>query len=201
MAAPLDPDYRTAWEPGTLQSAAVAGDRIEVVVAPAATARPGGMSAGDARQAVQQVVYSLQAAAQQRLPVEFATSAARPTRVLGVPTPGPVRQGSPLQVLSHVSLTSPEQGSTADGTLRVSGVGNSFEANLGWEIRQGDRVVRRGYATTEGWMEDKLFPFEATVDVSRLQPGSYTFWVTTDDPTGGTEGSGAMTDDREFTVG
>ena len=50
-------------------------------------------------------------------------------------------------------------------------------------------------------MEDKLFPFETTVDVSRLEPGSYTFWVTTDDPTGGTEGSGAMTDDREFTVG
>ncbi len=92
MSAPLDPDYRTAWDPGTLQSAEVAGDRIEVVVAPAATARPGGMSTTDARQAVQQVVYSLQAAAQQRLPVQFTTPAGPADQVLGVPTPGPVRQ-------------------------------------------------------------------------------------------------------------
>lgn len=92
MSAPLDPDYRTAWDPGTLQSAEVAGDRIEVVVAPPATARPGGMSTTDARQAVQRVVYSLQAAAQQRLPVQFTTPAGPADQVLGVPTPGPVRQ-------------------------------------------------------------------------------------------------------------
>jgi hypothetical protein len=201
MTSPRDPDYRTAWEPGMLEDAAVVGDRIEVVVAPAATERPDGMSTVAARQAVQQVVYSLQAAAQQRLPVQFTTGSGPAGQVLGVPTPGPVRQGSPLQVLSHVSLTSPEQGAAAGDTLRVSGVGNSFEASLGWEIRQAGRVVDSGYATSDGWMEDTLFPFETSVDVSGLEPGSYTLWVTTDDPTSGSEGSGAMTDDREFTVG
>ena len=49
-------------------------------------------------------------------------------------------------------------------------------------------------------MEPKLFPFETTVDVSGLKPGDYTFWATTDDPSGGTEGIGAMTDDKSFTV-
>ena len=107
----------------------------------------------------------------------------------------------PLDVLSHVSLTSPEEGGTVDdGSLEVSGVGSSFEANLGWEVRRGDDVVLDGYATLEGWMEEKLFPFETSVDVSGLEPGDYTFWVTTDDPTGGTEGIGAMTDDRSFTI-
>ena len=106
-----------------------------------------------------------------------------------------------LQVLNHVSLTSPEQGATvSDDQLRVSGVGNSLEANLGWEIRRGDEVVKDGFATMEGWMADKLFPFEVTVDVADLVPGDYTFWVTTDDPTGGTEGIGAMTDDPTFRV-
>jgi hypothetical protein len=200
MAQPLDPDYRTFWRPGTLQSAAVVGDRIQVVMAETLTGRPGGMSADHARQAVQQVVYSLQAAVQQRLPVEFTTQAGPVEEVLGLPTPGPVRQGSPLQVLSHVSLTSPEQGSTVGDTLRVTGVGNSFEANVGWEIRQGGRVVDDGFATAEGWMGDRLFPFETTIDVSGLAPGSYTFRVITDDPTGGTEGVGAMTDDKDFTI-
>ncbi len=200
MAPPLDPDYRTFWRPGTLQSVAVVGDRIRVVMAEALAERPGGMSTTDARQAVQQVVYSLQAAVQERLPVEFTTQAGPVEEVLGLPTRGAVRQGSPLQVLSHVSLTSPEQGSAVGDTLRVTGVGNSFEANLGWEIRQRGRVVDDGLATTEGWMGDRLFPFETTVDVSGLEPGSYTLWVTTDDPTGGTEGYGAMTDDKDFTV-
>jgi hypothetical protein len=81
----------------------------------------------------------------------------------------------------------------------VSGVGNSFEANLLWEVRQGDEVVDDGFATMAGWMGEKLFPFELEVDVSGLAPGEYTFWVSTDDPSGG-EGIGAMTDDREFTI-
>jgi hypothetical protein len=98
-----------------------------------------------------------------------------------------------------VSLTSPEQGSSVGDTLRVTGVGNSFEATLGWEIRQGDRVVDDGFATA-GWRADRLHPFETSVDVSGLESGSYTLWVTTDDPTGGTEGSGAMTDDKDFTI-
>jgi len=201
MSAPLDPDYRTAWQPGTLQDAAVVGAHLEVVTAPGLSERPAGMSAADARQAIQQVVYSLQAAVQERLPVRFTTDSGPMDRVLGVATPGAVRQGSPLQVLSHVSLTSPEQGAATASTLRVSGVGNSFEANLGWEIRQGDRVVKDGFATMDGWMGDQLFPFQTTVDVSGLEPGSYTLRVTTDDPAGGAEGVGAMTDDREFTVG
>jgi hypothetical protein len=82
----------------------------------------------------------------------------------------------------------------------VSGVGNSFEASVGWEVRQGDQRVLDGYVTMAGWMEPKLFPFEVEVDVAGLAPGDYTFWVTTDDPTGGTEGIGAMTDDKDFTI-
>lgn len=199
---PRDPDYRTAWRPGQLQGIVTADDVLEVVVDPSVRTRPAGMSGAEARAALQQVLYSLQAAHQSRIPVLFRTEDGPIDEVLGVPTPTMLRNGSMLKTLSHVSLTSPEQGATVGGdTLKVSGVGNSFEANLGWEIRQGDQVVDRGFATTAGWMEDKLFPFETSVDVSGLAPGDYTFWVTTDDPTGGTEGVGAMTDDKAFTIG
>lgn len=198
---PLDPDYRTLWSPGQIVSASYDGDVITAVVDPGVRARPGGMSRDEAGAAVEQAVHTLQAAVQERAPVQFATAGNPLDRVFGVPTSEPVTNGDPLDVLSLVNLTSPEQGQVVDdGTLEVSGVGNSFEANLGWEVRQGEDVVDRGYATLEGYLEPQLFPFETSVDVSGLEPGEYTFWVTTDDPTGGTEGVGAMTDDRDFTV-
>ncbi len=198
---PLDPDYRTAWQGGQLASASYDGEVISVVVDPGARTRPGGMSKAEARAAVEQVVYTMQAAVQERAPVQFRTTDNPIDMVFGVPTSEPIVNGPMLTVLSHVNLTAPEQGAVVDGgTLTASGVGNSFEANLGWEIRQGDAVVDEGFATMAGWMGEKLFPFEIDVDVSGLATGEYTFWVTTDDPTGGTEGIGAMTDDREFTI-
>ncbi len=200
-AGPLDPDYRTAWSGGQLSSATYDGDVISVVVDPSVRTRPGDMSKAEARAAVEQVIYSVQAAVQKRAPVQFRTTDNPIDMVFGVPTAEPLANGPMLDVLSHVNLTSPEQRSAVDGeTLSVTGVGNSFEANVGWEVRQGDKVLQDGFATMEGWMEPKLFPFEVDVDVSDLPPGDYTLWVTTDDPTGGTEGIGAMTDDKDFTI-
>ena len=123
----------------------------------------------EAQAAVEQVVYTMQAAVQERAPVQFRTADNPIDQVFGIPTSEPVANGPMLDVLSHVNLTSPEQGAVVDdGTLEVSGVGNSFEANLGWEVRQGDEVVDEGFATMAGWMEPKLFPFEAEVDVCDL---------------------------------
>lgn len=199
--SPLDPDYRTLWQDGQVLSAAYDGEVVTVTVDPSVRNRPAGMSRAQAEAAVEQAIYTVQAAVQERAPVQFRTEDNPIDQVFGVPTAEPLANGPMLDVLSHVNLTSPEQGQRVDdGTLEVSGVGNSFEANLGWEIRQGGTVADRGYLTLEGWMEPRLFPFEASVDVSGLEPGDYTFWVTTDDPTGGTEGVGAMTDDKDFTL-
>ena len=67
-------------------------------------------------------------------------------------------------------------------------------------VRRGDEVVKKGAWSAAGWMEDKLFPFEVSIDLAGVAPGDYTVWATTDDPTGGTEGSGAMTDDKDVTI-
>ena len=201
-STPLDGDYRTLWSAGQITAASYDGDVISVTVDPAVRQRPGGMTRREARAAVEQVVYTMQAAVQERAAVQFRTTDNPIDQVFGVPTSEPVSNGPMLDVLSHINLTSPEQGSILnDGALAVSGVGNSFEANVGWEIRRGSEVVKHGFVTMEGWMEPKLFPFETTVDVADLAPGDYTLWVTTDDPTGGTEGIGAMTDDKDFSVG
>lgn len=198
----LDPDYRTLFPGGSL--ARVGYERGAIVVTVADDSwytRAPGMSSAQARLAVQQLVYTLQGVAQKRVPVVVHNQGGGPVPLFGIDTADGLTAAPPLDVLSHINLTAPEQGAVVDdGSLEISGVGNSFEANVGWEIRRGDEVVMDGFATMEGWMGPRLFPFETTVDVSDLESGDYTLWVTTDDPSGGTEGVGAMTDDKVFTV-
>ena len=200
----LDPDYRTLFPGGAFESveySADAGAIIATVPDDGWNTRAPGMSVAEAKLAVQQLVYTLQGVQQERVPVVVQLGSS-PVPLFGIDTTDGLTAAPPLDVLSHLSLTTPEQGSVDDdGTLEISGVGNSFEANIGCEIRRGDEVVLDGFATMAGWMEPRLFPFETTADISDLPPGDYTLWATTDDPTGGTEGIGAMTDDKDFTVG
>lgn len=196
---PDDPDYRTLWPDVAIESVQPTDGVLLVTLADDGfTTRPDGMTADAARMAVQQMVYTLQGVAQVRSPVQFVRSRG-PARLFDLDIEQPFTQRAPLDVLALVSVTSPEQGATvARGTLEVSGVASSFEANVPWEVRRGDEVVLDGFATAEGWM-DKLYPWQASVDVSSLEPGDYTFAAMTDDPSGG-EGSGPTEDTRDFTV-
>jgi hypothetical protein len=102
-------------------------------------------------------------------------------------------------VLALVSITAPEEGAGVSGSFTASGVANSNEANVPWQIKQGDKVVKSGFSTAEGWM-DKLYPWTSgAIDVSDLPPGDYTFVAMTDDPSGG-EGFGPQVDTRSITV-
>ena len=120
--------------------------------------------------------------------------------LFGIDTSAPFTNAPPLDVLSLVNVTSPEQGASVEGdTLEASGVASSFEATVPWEVQQGGKVVLDGFATAEGWM-DKLYPWQTTIDVSGLQPGDYTFVARTDDPSGGAEGAGPSEDTKDFTL-
>ena len=123
------------------------------------------MSAQAADAAIQQIVYSVQAAIQSRKPVRFSADT-----LLGVDTIEPVTEADPLDALSLVSVSDPAEGATVHGSFTATGVASSFEATVPWEIREGDQVVKKGFATAEGWM-DKLYPWQADVDVSDLPPG------------------------------
>ncbi len=75
---PLDPDYRTLWPAGAFAGGSVEGDRITVELGDGSLVRrPAGMGDDEASLAVQQAVYTLQAYAQQRLPVEFTVGGER----------------------------------------------------------------------------------------------------------------------------
>ncbi|HEX8780691.1 MAG TPA: Gmad2 immunoglobulin-like domain-containing protein [Nocardioides sp.] len=197
---PLDPDYRTLWPGVEIESVQPTDGLLLVTLADDGfTSRPDGMSELDARTALQQMVYTLQGVQQERVPVQFHRPAG-PARLFGVDIKQPTGQANPMDVLSMVQLTTPEQGATVTGDiLEVSGVASSFEANVPWEVRRGNEVVLDGFTTAKGWM-NKLYPFSASVDVSSLEPGDYTFVAMTDDPSGGAEGGGPTEDTRDFTL-
>ncbi|MFN8194007.1 MAG: Gmad2 immunoglobulin-like domain-containing protein [Nocardioidaceae bacterium] len=200
-STPADPDYRTAWPEGSFASATFADGVISVTLADTSLRdRPASMDEETARMAVQQVVFTVQAAVHQRAPVQFRSPDNPIDQVYGVPTAEPIVNDAPLDVLSLVSLSDPAEGSLVTDTLQVSGVANSFEANVPWQILSGSDEVDHGFFMASGAMEPRLFPFEGSIDVSGLAPGTYTLRVQTDDPSGG-EGGGPFEDTRTFVVG
>ncbi|WP_447646463.1 Gmad2 immunoglobulin-like domain-containing protein [Nocardioides zeae] len=188
---PQDPDYSnpaTGWVQGASQE----GDEIVATVSGAA---PGG---DDAPLAVQQVVYTLQAAVGDTLPVRFVDADGGDVTVAG--ESNPVAAAPQLDTLLLVNVTDPAEGTTVSGSFTATGRASSFEANVPWELRSDGEVVDSGFVTHEGDWTTGLGPWEVTVDVSALAPGTYTFVARTDDPSGG-EGPGPSEDTKTITVG
>jgi hypothetical protein len=199
----LDPDYRTLWPSGSGVAAvgvANGGGQIAVDLTGDLRDRPSGMTQEQAELAVQQVVYTAQAVVGQgRLPVTISLNGEGTDQVLGVPASGSLSNAPENDTLALVSVSSLSDGETVNDRFVVSGVANSFEATVPWEVRQGDQVVAKGSATADGWM-DKLYPWTTTVNVSKLAPGTYTFAAMTDDPSGGAEGAGPTEDTKTIVV-
>lgn len=199
---PADPDYRTLWPGGTIDRAEASDGVIVVHLnGDAFTEAPDGMPAREARLAIQQLVYTLQGVQQERVPLQFVREGG-PARLFGLDVTAPVRQASALRVLNHVNITSPEEGASVSGdSLEVSGVANSFEANVVCELTAADEVVATEPFTAEGWMGDRLFPFSGEISLADAGQGDVLLTCSTDDPSGGAEGPGPFTDTKMITVG
>ncbi|CAN5477141.1 hypothetical protein BH11ACT8_BH11ACT8_06400 [soil metagenome] len=194
----LDPDYGTLLPAMTVSSVVDDGTTITIDLGADSTTADKSISESDGALAVQSLVYTLQGITQSREPVVVPVGGT-PTPFLGQPTDTGVEAAPQLDVLALVSVTTPETDATVSGTFTASGVASSFEANVPWEVRDGsDTVVLSGFATADGF-GDELTPWETDVDVSSLDPGSYTFAALTDDPSGG-EGPGAFEDTKTITV-
>jgi hypothetical protein len=199
----LDGDYRSLWPAGS-SVASVTSDGADVLtvdVTGAPRTKPAAMTAEQAQLALQQVVYSVQAAhGQGRVGVQLLLDGERTDQVLGQPTSEPLANAPILETLSMMNITSPGEGDAVSGVFEATGVNNSFEATVIWQVLDGDKVVAEGFGTAAGWGPDKLFPWTVEVDLSELEPGDYTFVAMNDDPSGGTEGAGPHSDSRRITV-
>jgi hypothetical protein len=181
---PVDPDYTSAWPAGSFErlSDPEAGVVHVYLTEAAPELEP---------LAEQQVVYTVSAGFQEPLSVVFHRGADQSAPVPALPQ---------LEVLSLVNLSDPAEGRTVSGDLAVRGVASSNEATVPWRIEREGDVVDDGFFTAEGWMGTRLFPFSGDLDVSSLDPGTYTLIVETDDASGGAEGPGSYSDSRTFVL-
>ncbi|MGA8845118.1 MAG: Gmad2 immunoglobulin-like domain-containing protein [Nocardioides sp.] len=206
--SPSDPDYRTLWPSGSLGAIAGdsgSGDVVTVALRDETLAeRPAEMSLQEALLALQQVVYSVQAAFDTRAGVRFEwPDGSAAETVYGVPA-DLVEAAPALEVLSHMSIDRPIEGATYRRDVEAfsaRGRGNSFEASGACSL-QGDDGFTVGpfLATMSGWMGPRLFGWEATIDLRDVPAGTYVFECSTDDPTGGTEGRGTDYDTRTVVI-
>lgn len=184
-SGPLDPDYESLWPDGSFEGVSEPEKGVvHVQLGEAAPAEPSDL-------ALQQVVYTVGAGYQERVAVVFHR---------GADVTDPVAAAPQLEVLSLVNLTDPIEGQTVQDVLAVKGVANSFEANVLWRLESDGDEVESGFFPADGWMGARLFEFSGEVDVSSLDPGTYTLIVETDDPSGGAEGPGAFSDSRAIVI-
>ncbi|WP_300677136.1 Gmad2 immunoglobulin-like domain-containing protein [Nocardioides sp.] len=92
---------------------------------------------------------------------------------------------TPVTALDLITLTAPTDGQAVSGSFDVHGTANSPEANVPWTIKNSaGKVVDQGAFTADGWM-DKLYPYNGTVDIKTLAPGTYSFTVAVDEESDG----------------
>lgn len=198
---PDDPDYRTLW-PGVEITSVRATDGVLLVDIPSDgfTQRPDGMTRRDARLALQQLVYTLQGVQQERVPVVIQREDPG-YELFGLPTDTELEAANALRTLNLVSITSPAEGDTVTGdTLTVTGVANSFEASGPCRLLQDGQEVALEAYQSDGWMEERLFPFEVSLPLGGVT-GEVVVRCETDDPSGGTEGDGPAVDTKTIRVG
>lgn len=197
---PNDRDYFTGWFPDNFFGAEVVDGVIRVEIGDPELMIEHDPPTEQNAMAIQQVIYTAQAAVQQRLPVRFYFDGNPTSTVFGQPTPEPLVNAPVLDTLALVSLTSPSEGLLVDNDepFVVDGVGNSFEGNIVTRIQrwEGTAVVAQEPAIA-GMGEDRLFPFEVTFDLTDVPPGDYAVISQTDDPSA--EGR-FHTDTRRITI-
>lgn len=199
----LDPDYRSLWPEGAaVEGYVMATDSpIRLNLTGDVHDRPDGMSEADARLAVEQVVRTAQAVFDNgRLPVRFLIDNQPTDQVLGLPASDPINVRPDLEVLAHVSLTTPSEGQVVDndGGLVVEGMANSFEGTVVIRVQrwEGTAVVAQ-VPTIAGSGGTGLLPFIERINVFDVPPGDYVVSAQTDDPSG----AGLVdTDSRRITI-
>jgi hypothetical protein len=189
---PLDPDYRTPWHAlATLDHASYettgADGTLQIALKDTGIAdRPTSMSPAEAKAAVQQLVYTAQAAVGKRAPVVFTVGrkppGAHPT-LLGIDISRPIGNAPILKTLSLVNISSPNEGDKVSGKLTVTGTNNAFEgSSVIYLERHGRKYLLT--PTIGGQGLHKLFPWTVTLDLTKVQPGEYTLVAENDDPSG-----------------
>lgn len=193
-STPADPDYRTLWTADAITALSFNGKTATVTLAAGATTG----NAAQGKLAVQQLAWTLKSAAGITT-VTFQVDGKPASTVLGAAVSTPEKARNATRFLSMVTIGAPLEGAAVQGTFTASGTSNGPEAWLGWQVVGADgAVAKEGFTTAEGWM-DKLYPWKASIDLSGVEAGTYTFRAYLDDPSGD-EGKKPGEDTRTIVV-
>nr|WP_281372875.1 Gmad2 immunoglobulin-like domain-containing protein [Kineococcus aurantiacus] len=185
---PGDPDYTSPWSADPTATVTSTGGRLVVDLAASAAAG----RAADATAAVQQLVYTVTAAAGSSDPVEIRVDGRPEPTLFGEAVARTVARAPQADVQAPAWITGVTPGS---GSVTVTGVGTAFEGTLLYTITDasGAEVAREAVqAGANGTFDD--FSFTAQVG-----PGTYTVAVVAPDESGG-EGATPLADTKGFTV-
>ncbi|WP_231860677.1 GerMN domain-containing protein [Kocuria varians] len=200
QSTPEDPDYRTLWSPVGTVGTSVSPDGTITVDLPAA-AFSTQLSEKDARLALQQMVYTVSAAAVTAGLLDAST--AKEVRILvdgqsGFKAFGSVDLSQPLtrdsSLAAPVWLIDPQTDSNPGSPLTLYLRALPVVHDVRWEVLQGDRTVKSGKVQAASPGTDPTVGTELRTTLE-LDPGDYRIKVTgTDDH--GTE----FSDDHVITV-
>ena len=126
--------------------------------------------------------------------------------LLNVAVDEPLARGAETETLAQVWIIAPGEGASVENGFEVSGVGNFFEANVGWELRQGGAggpVVASNGQDGPVMAEEccRMAPYSFTVDLpAGLPAGVYTLRVHDEDMSGGAEGFAPFEDTKTLNL-
>ncbi|WP_260983380.1 GerMN domain-containing protein [Kocuria salsicia] len=199
-ATPMDPDYRTLWSPVSTVGTSVSPDGIITVDLPAA-AFGTQLSEKDAQMALQQMVYTVSAAAVTAGLLEAST--AKEVRILvdgrtGFSAFGSVDLSDPLtrdtSLAAPVWLIDPQTDADPGSPLTVFLRVLPAVHDVRWEVTQDEGTVRSGTVAAASPGSDPTVGTELRTTID-LDPGEYTVRVA------GTNDQGTvLVDDHVITV-
>ncbi len=167
QALPAYPGLQQPWEADTTATATVTADEIHLVLS---TPGRSGLTAEQQRIAVQQLVWTVTAAASADLPVRIEVTGA--FRIFeGMPSSVYKRPTDTYTDLAPIWIIDPLRWSVITASKPVTAKVQAcvFEGAFSWELRQGTTVVKSGHGTTSGCPVRGT----ATIDLGRLTQGDY----------------------------
>ena len=191
---PLDPDYTPGFPNEQSTATASTDGRTITIDLSGDLGANADMPDEAGTAAVQALVWTAQAATSSEQPVRFTINAKPAERVYNVDTSAPVERARADSVLSTISVSTPAEGAKVPTQFEVTGQAATFEANVVWELKQGEKTVRNGFTTARECCT--LSPYKFSVNAT---PGDYTLVVHDTDESDG-EGVGTSQDTKNITV-
>ena len=189
---PFDKDYTSIWPSGTtVRGARVSGTTAYVDLS--GEARNGHSGGQGEDVSLQQLVYTVTAAAPSVRSVQLLIEGKTVETLWGhVDTTKPIARRMAAEVLGPVWILRPADGRLARGGT-FGGEASVFEATVSWELRQGSRVVKKGFSNAAQGAPGRG-PWSANADVP---PGNYVLRAF---ESSAKDGSVTFLDDKPVTI-